>query len=84
MRASCPTSTASFWYWAVREAAQTKNVPNFLKRSKRGVSSAPKFKKSKIQNVDYFEMRGSRFLDFPKFKRLKYGLDFDDIWVRSC
>ena len=45
--------------------------------------SALKIKKSTIQNVDYFETRsgGLDFQIFPKFKWLKYGLDFDNIWV---
>ena len=36
-----------------------------------------------IHNVDYFEMSvgGPDFQISPKFKWLKYDLDFDDIWV---
>ena len=39
----------------------------------------PKIKKSTIQNVDFFEMRGGlNFHIIRKFKWLKYGLDFED------
>ena len=49
-----------------------------------GWGSLPTIKKSTIQNVDYFEIRGggSDFSILTKFKWLEYRLDFDDIWVR--
>ena len=50
---------------------------------KGGGRSLAKIKKSAIQNVDYFEMRGGGpdFQVFPKFKWLKYGPEFDAICV---
>ena len=53
------------------------------KSPKGGGRSALKIKKSTIQNVDYFETRGGSldFQIFPKFKWLKYGLEFDNSWV---
>ena len=42
-----------------REAVKTQNVPKIREKSQRGGGgSAPKIKKSTIQNVDYFEKEG--------------------------
>ena len=43
-------------------------LPKKWKKSKRGGGSALKIKKSTIQNVDYFEMRG-RGMDFKFFQK---------------
>ena len=39
-------------------AVQTRNVPNSGKLPKEGGRSVPKIKKSTIQNVDHFDIRG--------------------------
>ena len=64
-----------------REQPKQK-VPKGGKSPKRG--EAPKMKKSTIQNVDYFETRVGEpdFQGHPKFKYMKYGLDFDAICMR--
>ena len=48
-----------------------------VEKVKKGGGATSEIKKSTIQNVDFLNEVDSIFQVFPKFKLMKYSLDFD-------